>query len=156
MITARKFRTKYGYCHILPDRIVFTHRNLLGTLGDMAIEGKMSRVLVTYSFLALFTLYFSWVQVERSNEIWAVIFAIIGGYLAYAVIQGLNLSAHPIIRRSGIEQVQYSKPIEGLNPPTVEIRFKDHKGRTRRRLIALKFGEEQQALVALKAEGLMD
>jgi len=155
MATAKKFRTKNGYCHVLADRLVFTRRNLWGRLGDLAMEGKMSRLIVLFSVITLLVFYFAYYQFALGSTVWGLLFTAIGAYLVYAIIKAKNQSVHPIIDRSKISNVTFVKSIEGISPPLLEIRFRDPNGKKKKRIVSLKFGDEQQALVVLKLEGLM-
>jgi hypothetical protein len=99
--------------------------------------------------------YFAWQQYANGRTEWAVLFGCIGTYLIYAIFKSTDHSVHPIIDRSKISDVRYVKPIEGLAPPIIEIRFRDPNGKKKKRTVALKFGDEQQAITVLKLEGLM-
>jgi hypothetical protein len=161
MITAKKFRTKTGYCHILPDRIVFTHRGFLGRLGDMIIEGKMSRMLILFGSLALLVFYFAYRTNEKGEGMWAFLFVLIGLYMVYAIFKNARHSTHPIILRNQITEIALLDEVKGISPPGFEIEFKNATGKLRKRIISLpgrfsKYPEEmKEAKKLLRDEGLL-
>ena len=162
MQPAKKFTTKTGYCHVLEDRIVFTPRSFIGRLGDLTIQGRMKRILLVFTLLALFILYLAY-ENYRNNEIfWAGLFGVIGGYLIYGIIKGLNTSMHPIIQRAKIEKVKLRKAIQGISPANFEITFRDAKGAEKKRIITLLSPidenrlEIQNAMRIMRDEGYID
>jgi hypothetical protein len=161
MITAKKFRTKTGYCHIMPDRIVFTHRGFFGRLGDMIIEGKMSRMLILFGSLSLLIFYFAYRIYQTGESMWASLFLLIGLYMLYAVVKNARHSVHPIILRDFISEVSMLEEVKGISPPGFEIAFKNDSGKMRKRIISLpgrfsKYPDEiKEAKRLLLEEGLL-
>ena len=160
MITAKKFRTKTGYCHIMSDRIVFTHRGFLGRLGDLVLEGKIGRLLFIFGSLALLIFYFAFRKYQNDESMWAMLFFIIGLYIVYGVIKSATTSVHPIILRKQIVEVIQVEEVKGISPPGFEVIFKNGAGKTRKRIISVpgrfsKYPDElKTAKKLLREEGL--
>ena len=45
------FRTKTGFCHIFPDRIVLTRDGIVGNLSEITVSNSISRILTIYTLL---------------------------------------------------------------------------------------------------------
>lgn len=161
MNQSKKFKTKNGYCHVLPDRIVFTHSDIYGQVGDLAGEGKMFRVLILYCFFALVAGYFSYFNFMQNAVFWFVLFAIIAVYLLYGVMLNLNTTLHPIIHRKQIVEVEYKEPKGKLSYPVFVVRFKNRKGDLKKRLITMPLAtgkneeNNRDALGVMREEGLV-
>ena len=162
MKPAKKFLTKTGFCHILEDKIVFTPRGFVGIMGDLTVEGRMMRILLFFGLLTILIIYFAYVKYLENEIVWAGLFGIIGAYLIYGIIKGLNTSLHPIIDRSQIKEVKFIKAVKDLTSPSFEIKFFDVKGKTRKRIITLPYPSEKyksnihNAINIMREEGLLD
>ncbi|MEQ9229660.1 MAG: hypothetical protein RIF46_03190 [Cyclobacteriaceae bacterium] len=137
MSQTRKFRTKNGFCHVMDDRIVFTHSGLYGQLGDIAGQGNMARLLILFGGFTVIAAVFSYVNYVEGQLVWAALFGAIGAYLFYGIANNLNTTIHPILLRDQIIEIKYTKSKGILSYPYFEVRFKDEKGRVRKRLITL-------------------
>ena len=161
MVTAKKFRTKNGYCHIMADRIVLTHNGFFGRLSALAMEGQMGRILALFGTLSVIVFYFAYVIYEKGETYWAFLFALIGIYMLYAIIKNANNSVHPIILRNQITEVIPLDEVKGISPPGFEIIFKNLSGKMRKRIISLpgqfsKYPDELKlAKKLLREEGLL-
>ena len=137
MQPTKKFHTKTGYCHVLEDRIVFTPRGFIGRLGDLTVEGHMKRILLVFILLAIFVFYLAFESYQNDEIFWTGLFGVIGGYLIYGIITGLNTSMHPILDRKKIEKVKFRKAITGISPANFEITFLNSNGKEMKRIITL-------------------
>ena len=94
--------------------------------------------------------------------IWAGLFGAIGTYMIYGIFKGWNTSIYPIIERGKIEEVTFMKAIQGLNPPSFEVKFHDPKGKLKKRIITLPNPTTknrlavQQAINIMREEGLIE
>ena len=89
------FRTKTGFCHILPDKIVLTRDGILGNISKVTIGNNISRILLIYTGLSALFLYFA-NEYYKNNELFqAILFAFLGLYLIYGIISSINNSATP-------------------------------------------------------------
>jgi len=162
MESSKKFLTKTGYCHVMKDKIVFTRRGFMGLIGDIAIEGRMRRILLFFAALSIFIFYFAYFNYMQGEALWAGMFAVIGAYLIYAVIKGLNHSVHPIIERKKITEVKFVKEVQDLTSALFEIKFQDAKGKMKKRIITLPFprskyeSDVQLAVKIMREEGLIE
>ncbi|NND63335.1 MAG: hypothetical protein HKN48_09090 [Flavobacteriaceae bacterium] len=162
MSRTRKFRTKNGFCHVMPDRIVFTHSGFYGRMGDIAGNGRMVRLLVLFGAFTLTAFFFAYLNFLKDQWFWAILFSVIGGYLFYGILNNLNNTIHPIILREAIREVKYVKSNSVFGYPFFEVRFKNAKGKIKRRLITLprangkNANDIREAVQLMAKEGLID
>lgn len=120
----RTFKTKTGFCHILPDRILLTKQATLSEVTDPPKEKRMTTTLGIYLGLGLILLYFSFLNFNEGANFRAGYMGILGVYLLYGAISSRNHSATPVIDRSQITQVKLKKPIPWLTRGRFEVYFK--------------------------------
>ena len=132
----KTFRTKTGYCHILPDRIVLSPDQ--NTAIDPASgRRKMGKLIFVYTFLIVLSLNFA-IDIFREGKVGiAPIFIIVPAYLVYALLASINNSAVPVIDRNAITNVKLGEGVRGLTRSRFEVFFKSTGGKVRKRLIML-------------------
>lgn len=45
------FRTKTGFCHVLPDKIVLTRDGIIGNLSKVIVGNKIQQILIIYGII---------------------------------------------------------------------------------------------------------
>ena len=131
------FKTKTGFCHILPNEIILTRDGIIGNVSKVAVGNNISRILLIYGGLSAFLLYSAFNKYQERQVFMSILFGVIGLYLIYGIFSSLNNSATPIIDRSKIRTVKLRKAIKGLTRARFEVMFEDDKGKMRKRLIML-------------------
>lgn len=154
MSETRKFRTKNGFCHVMHDRIVFTHSGWVGILGDLVGEGQMRRVLLFFSTLAALALYLGYYNYDQNRLFWAGFFGLVGLYMIYGIFKNWNTTLDPILERESIKEVIYHQAKDSLGFPSFEVRIQDEKG-NRRRIIALPRMSKKNKRDVQSAVGIM-
>ncbi|KFC24492.1 hypothetical protein [Chryseobacterium sp. FH1] len=137
MNNEKTFKTKTGFCHILPDKIVLTRDGIIGNLSDLTVGSNILRILIIYSFLSIGLFYLAFDNYKNGQMITSILFGLLGIYLAYGTLNSLNNSATSIIERQKIKNVKLKKAIAGLTRSRFEIFFEDNEGRIKKRLIML-------------------
>ena len=137
MNSDKTFKTKTGFCHILPEKIILTRDGIIGNVAKVTIGNNISRILTIYSILALGLFYFSYDSYEKGQITTTILFGLIGLYLIYGIVTSLNNSATPVIDRQKIKQIKFKKAIPGLIRSRFEVIFQDDNGQTKKRLIML-------------------
>lgn len=137
MIDNKTFKTKTGYCHILPDRIVLTRDGVIGNVAKVTVGNNISRILLIYGLIIIVLFYFAFDAYKNGETLLPILFGLIGIYLIYVIINSLNNSATPIIDRQKIKDVKLKKAIKGLSRSRFEVLFEDEKGKIKKRLIML-------------------
>jgi hypothetical protein len=137
MESEKKFRTKTGYCHILPDKMILSRDGTVGDLSKIVVGNKILRILIIYGLISAGLLYFSFSYFKKSDPVTGIIFLLIAAYLIYGIINSINNSATPIIERKSIQDVKFIKGTPGLTRARFEVIFLDNNGKTKRRLIML-------------------
>lgn len=161
MATEHVFRTKTGYCHILPDRILLTRNGVVGGAAQAMTGDRIGRTLLIYSAIALFAAYYGWKAIQRNELVSAALSCGVAMLLVYNVIRSWNNSATPVIDRAAIQRVVFKPAGQRLTRAFFEVYFADAQGHTRKRLIFLPGSltggpaETERALTIMRAEGLV-
>ncbi|MDR7208592.1 phosphoribosylaminoimidazolesuccinocarboxamide synthase [Flavobacterium piscis] len=133
----KTFKTKTGFCHILPEKIVLTRDGIIGNISKTIVGNGMSKILIIYSAVALFMFYNAFTYFQNNQNGSAVLFSFLGVFLIYGIIKSLNNSATPIIERNKIKDAQFINGKSGLTHTRFEIMFEDENGKLKKRLIML-------------------
>lgn len=154
----KKFKTKTGFCHILPDKIVLTRDGIIGNVAKITVGNEISRILIIYSAFALFLIYFAFKAYQENKAVTSLFYFVFAGYLLYKVKQSMNYSATSIIERNKIKEVKFIDAKFGATRSRFEVLFEDEKGKIKTRLIllpgSLNDGENEtkKALEIMKTE----
>ncbi|MEN8123036.1 MAG: phosphoribosylaminoimidazolesuccinocarboxamide synthase [Bacteroidota bacterium] len=137
MSNEKTFKTKTGFCHILPDKIILTRDGIIGNVAKVTVGNNITRILLIYGGLALALLYSAFDNFQRGQIFQPIFFGLIGLYLIYGIFTSLNNSATPIIERNKIKGIKLKKAIVGLTRSKFEVLFEDKNGKIKKRLIML-------------------
>lgn len=154
------FRTKFGYCHILADRIVLNTSLNPDIVGKAVHNSTIMRSLVMYGLLSLCLIYQAYVSFTSDSLFFGVFFGAGGLLLLYAIVTSFSISTNPVIERAAIEKVEYAGTIPGITRSRFVVFFNEN-GRRKKRLIMLSgtltggIDESQKALEIMKREGLI-
>lgn len=137
METENTFKTKTGFCHILPDRIVLTRNGVIGNVAKVTVGNSIMRILLIYGALVIGLFYFAFNMFKEGKTLQTSLLAMLGIYLIYGIIKSLNNSATPIIERKKIKEVRFKKAVTGLTRARFEVVFEEANGNIKKRLIML-------------------
>lgn len=160
-MAGKVFKTKTGYCHIFPEKIVLSRDGVVGNLAEVVVGNSVTRVLITYSLFSCGLLYFAYTEYQENQLITASAFGLFALLLVFGILNSLNNSAAPVVFRSAIVSVKFKKAIPGLIRSHFVVRFVDELGRTKKRLIMLPGSmsggsdETEKALKIMKEEKLI-
>lgn len=132
MNNEKTFKTKTGFCHILPDKIVLTRDGIIGNISDLTVGSNISRILIIYGFLSIGLFYLAFDNYKNGQMINSILFGLLSIYLVYGTLNSLNNSATSIIERQKIKNVKLKKAIAGLTRSRFEIFFEDNEGRIKK------------------------
>lgn len=158
----KTFKTKTGFCHILPDKIVLSRDGVVGNVANVAFGNNILRSLLIYGVLSIMLFYFGFEEYQKDRITQCIIFGLLGLYLVYVIINSLNNSATPVIDRDKIKSIKFKKAIVGLTRSRFEILFENENGKIKKRLIMLPGslsegqGETQKALKIMTDEQLLN
>ncbi len=155
MAIKKSFKTKTGFCHILPDKIILSRDGIIGNVTKVTVENNISRILLIYGGLSLFLLYSSFNSFQKGQTLISVLYGIVGLFLIYGIFKSLNNSATSIIERSRIKEVKLKKSIAGITRSRFEIMFEDENGKMKKRLIMLPGSLTGGKIETDKAIGMM-
>ena len=101
------FRTRFGFCYVYPDRLVFSRGDNVGTVTDKMV-GTRSRTLVfilggVVALLLVAGFYGLYVDMTTLSVLEFVIAAV----LIFLIIRLTSVAAQPVIERERIERVEY-------------------------------------------------
>ncbi|RDC56522.1 phosphoribosylaminoimidazolesuccinocarboxamide synthase [Pedobacter chinensis] len=137
MDNEKTFKTKTGFCHILPDKIVLTREGIIGNVATVTVGNNISRILIIYGGLAIGLFYLAFDSYTEGQIAPLILFGLFGIYLVYGIVNSINNSATPIIDRQNIKEVKFKKAIVGLTRSRFEVLFEDEQGKLKKRLILL-------------------
>jgi len=161
MNTEKTFKTKTGYCHIFPDKIILSRNGVAGSVVKVTVGNNITRILLIYGLLAAFLLYLAFDSFQDGQTTIAVFQVLLSIYLLFNVSRSLNNSAEPIIDRERIQNVKYKKAVPGLTRSYFEVYFLDEKDKVKKRLImlpgSLSDGKDEtgKAIQIMKEENLL-
>ncbi|MBX7242096.1 MAG: phosphoribosylaminoimidazolesuccinocarboxamide synthase [Bacteroidia bacterium] len=155
------FKTKTGFCHILPDRIVLTRDGIIGNVAKMAVGNTISGILMIYGGLSIALFYFAFAGYKNGQILQSIVSWLLGAYLVYGIVNSINNSATPIIYRQKIKEISVKKGNAGLTRTRFEVLFEDEQGKIKKRLIMLPGslsdgqGETEKAIKIMTDEKLL-
>lgn len=161
----KTFRTKTGFCHILPDKIILSRDGIAGAVAEVTVGNQISRTLILQGIIALGLIYAAIDSYQHRTLLTfyrPFAFGALSAFLIYNILRSSKNSATPIIERNKIKQVKFKEAIEGLTRSRFEVFFEDEKGRVKKRLILLPGSimdnqqtETDKALQIMKEEGMI-
>jgi len=137
MYNEKIFKTKTGFCHILPDKIVLTRDGIIRSLAPIISGNNISRILIIYSGFSIWLFYSAFDSYKNGQIFQSIFFGFIAIYLVYVIANSINNSATPIIDRQKIKKVKFKKAIWGLTRSRFEVLFEDEQRKIKKRLIML-------------------
>ena len=158
----KQFKTKTGFCHILPDKIILTRDGIIGNMAKVAVGKSITRVIIIYGGISAFLLYSAFDSFQTGQVPMSIFYLIIGLFLMYGIFASLNNSATPIIERKDITSIKFKKAIFGITRSRFEVLFKDENGKIKKRIIMLPGSldngknETEIAKKIMKEEKLLD
>lgn len=161
MESEKTFKTKTGFCHILPDKIVLTRDGVVGNVAKVTVGNNIARILIIYGAITVGLFYFGYEAYKNGQTLQPILFGLIGLYLIYGIVSSLNNSATPIIDREKIKDVKLKKAVKGLTRSRFEVLFEDENGKIKKRLIMLPGSltngqnETEKAVEIMREEQLM-
>jgi hypothetical protein len=161
MNEAPTFRTKTGYCHILPDRIVLTRFGITGEVAQAVTGNRIERYLIIYAAAAVIFCFFAMRSYKEGDTTRTIIGAVVSGLFAWGVLSSMNNSATPVIMRNKIKEIKFKRGITGITRTRFLVYFTDENNRLKYRLILLPgslsggSAETAKALEVMQAEKLI-
>jgi hypothetical protein len=148
--TINYFQTKYGYCHVLPDRIIFANTEKLEDVSVYKEGNKIFRTLSLQFIIGCAMLYYIYSHVAEPDFMNMLVPILIVVINFTAIVTSLRNSTTALIHREKIISVSFSKGIPYLIIPSFTIWFYDNKNRKRKRLVILTDNSEKKISEALR------
>jgi len=162
MKNEKTFKTKTGFCHILPNKIILTRDGIIGNVAKVTVGKNITRILIIYGGLSVFLLYSAFNSFQKGQVPISTLYLIVGLFLIYGIFASLNNSATPIIERNKIKSIKFKKATFGITRSRFEILFEEENGKIKKRLIMLPGSmsngqnETERAIEIMKEEKLMN
>lgn len=137
MENEKVFKTKTGFCHILPDKIILTRDGIIGNASKVFVGNGIHKLLIIYSLISISLLYFAYLDFQKGKNISTLFFSAFALFLIYGIVTSVNNSATPVIERQKIKEIILKKAILGLTRSRFEVFFEDEKGKIKKRIIML-------------------
>jgi len=144
------FQTKYGYCHVLDDRIILANTK---TLQDVSIYKEGNKVIggLVLQLVVIIAMLLYIFDHAGEADFWKLLAPVlVVVFSAVAFFSSLRNSTTALIMREKIISVNFVKGIPYLITPHFIIWFHDSKNRKRKRLIILAGKDEQNSSEALR------
>lgn len=131
------FRTKTGYCHVLPDKIVLTRNGIIGDISKVAASNTVARFLFLYGLVAAWLLYSAVDHFLKDERFISLVWLLMATFLIQGIFKSWNNSATPVIDRNKIKSTSFHPARKGLTRAYFEIFFEEASGKIKKRLIML-------------------
>ncbi len=157
----KKFRTKTGYCHIFPDKIVLTRSSTVGEFSNIVVGNSIYRVLIIQGLITIFLAYSAFGNFRNGNVSFGFLWAFFVLFFLYNIVSSLKNSAIPVIYRNQIEGITFVPAVKIISRAYFSVQFKDEKGTSKKRLIILPGSlnngdaEAEIAVRIMKEEGIL-
>lgn len=154
------FKTKTGYCHVLPQKIVFTRDGIISNIAESSTGSKVANLFAVYGLIALFLLYQAITSYQTHHAMQATLFGLLSGYLFVGIFRSRNNTTVKVIAREDIQKVKFKKA-SALSRAFFEVYYQDEENRTKKRLILLPgsasegTGEVERATKIFQEENLL-
>ncbi|WP_417351752.1 phosphoribosylaminoimidazolesuccinocarboxamide synthase [Flavobacterium alkalisoli] len=156
----KKFKTKTGYCHILPDKIVLTRNGIIGELSNAVVGNSIVKPLIMYGLFLAYMVYKIVTLYNIGEQVQSMFHLAVAALLLFLIFKSISNSATPVIYRNTIKSVIFKKATL-LTRAYFIVVFENDKGKTKKRLIMLPGsmtgGDEAtgEALIIMNEEGLL-
>lgn len=160
MENEKTFKTKLGFCHILPDKIILTKDGIIGNISETVIGNNITKILIRHGLFSIGSFYFSYTTYKNNQPLLAGSMLLLGIFMTYGIFVSLNNSTTPIILRNQIKKVVLKKA-NGFTRTYFEIYFEDENSKIKKRLIMLPGSltngkeETEKAIKLFSEEGLL-
>lgn len=131
------FKTKTGYCHVLPDKIVLTRTGVLGNIAELTSGNNIARPLIIYGICSIGLFYASAKGFMEGEVGTGAFFLIVGLLLVLGILKSIHNSGLPVIERSRIKAIEFKKAIPSITRAYFVVHFVNDQGKMKRRLIML-------------------
>ncbi|WP_306349740.1 phosphoribosylaminoimidazolesuccinocarboxamide synthase [Flavobacterium sp. '19STA2R22 D10 B1'] len=137
MENQKTFRTRTGFCHIFPDKIVLTRKQEIDDLSKIKTGTTIYSTLVIYGFIVLWLLYSAYINYQEGKSVILFLKLLVAVFLIYSIVRSFNNSTTPIIERKKVKSVKFHDAKPGLTRAYFEVFFEDEKRNVKKRLILL-------------------
>lgn len=161
MENEKTFKTKTGFCHILPEKIVLTRNGIIGNISKAVVGNEISKILIIYLGFAIFMFYNAFTRFQNNQYASGLLFSVFAIFSIHNIINSLNNSATPIIERNKIKDAKFINGKNGFTRARFEIMFEDENGKLKKRLIMLPGSlndgqnETEKALQIMRSERIL-
>ena len=131
------FRMKKGFCHLLPDRIVFsTNAKAEGITNENAVS---TRITTRFFLILLSALYFymSYSSLRDEKYPFTAFFTVFFILNLISIMQSFKYTLVNVIAKSSIQSIKFTKGIQYLTRSRFDITYTDELGKEKQRLILL-------------------
>lgn len=128
----KSFRTKTGYCHVLPEKILFTKNGDIENVLSNKTENKdpaLFKVIFAILFLALLYLAYTQYKKEVITLTTFIILIILLPVIAFLFSASLKPNTVNCINRDKIKRVKLYKGLGGMTYSKLFIYYEAENGR---------------------------
>jgi hypothetical protein len=160
MESSKIFKTKTGFCHVLPGKLMLTREGAAGEAAKKFVGNSIARPLIIYGLIVAFLLYNAYISFGQKEYGITIFFTGISIWLLYGISSSVNNSAASEIPRAAIQRVVFKPAKPGLTRACFEVFFTEN-GVVKKRLIFLPGSlsngpaETAKAVEVMSSEGLL-
>jgi hypothetical protein len=90
MENEKTFKTKIGFCHISPNKIILTRDGIIGNVAKVTVGKNITRILIICGGLSTFLLYSAFNSFQKGQVPISVIYLIVVLFLIYGIFTSLK------------------------------------------------------------------
>lgn len=147
-----KFKFRTGWVHLLADEIRMTEsENEDSKLIEISGLGKLQSIM--FGVLAVVSFIYYWDMYQAKNYTMAIMMLLFCSFLVIGILNRRAQSLSPIIFRSQIKKVEFTKEVPFFSAPYIII-YHEEKGKVKKSFIAIEKEKEKEILSMLRKEKL--
>lgn len=154
MEEALKFKTKFGYCHVLEDKLVMVRKKEFKEIDIIKNKNRVVMSQFIYGTLFIAYLYAMYNQIMKGEypSLFTIAMFLI---LLFVFWRTFTRSNFAVIYRDSISNIEYKAPVKGVTRGYFKVFFTDEYNKDRIQLIILPGTLSGGSNEGLKAERFM-
>lgn len=135
-MSSKVFRTKTGYCHIFPDKIILSNNPDINSDNRATEKNNIGWRLTIYFALSVYLFYKSVTLYQEDEMRRFALHLFVGTVLIYTILKSINNSSARFIKREKIKEVKFHEASAGTRA-YFSVSFENDRGKLKKRLIML-------------------
>lgn len=133
----KTFKTKTGFCHILPDKIILTPNEVIGNDATVPVKNHLPRPFTIYAGISTGLILAAFSCFKEGQNVPAILYLSIGIFLIWKVTRSFNNSAASIIERKQIKSIAFRNTFIWTSRSYFVVHFENEQKKIKQRQIHL-------------------